>query len=196
MSYSQGDEETVILRHFGEKHDGRALDIGAYNGRLFSNTLALFELGWSGVCVEPSPRPFVDLLSLHSERPNVTVINAAIGETPGLMKFYDSGGDAVSTLDESHREKWQSSAKFTQMVVSVVTIRDLLDYVGRQWDFLSLDVEGKSAGMMLSFPLHECPALSCVVVEHDNKLPALRDFMDGHGFREEFVNAENVIFLR
>ena len=41
--YSQTDEERVILEHFAQRPSGRFLDIGAFDGRVFSNTLALAE---------------------------------------------------------------------------------------------------------------------------------------------------------
>ena len=55
--YSQNNEQTYILEAFAEKSDGRFLDIGAYDAKLLSNTRALYERGWSGVMVEPSPGP-------------------------------------------------------------------------------------------------------------------------------------------
>ena len=53
MSYSQNDEEKVILGWFRDKKKkvGRFLDVGAYTGLELSNTRALMEKGWSGVCV-------------------------------------------------------------------------------------------------------------------------------------------------
>jgi len=54
--FSQNDEEKHIVRFFRDKIDkGSFLDIGAYNGKAFSNTHRLALNGWSGVCLEPSP---------------------------------------------------------------------------------------------------------------------------------------------
>jgi hypothetical protein len=46
MNYSQNDEETHIINKFKDKTSGTFLDIGAFNGRCASNTLALAERGW------------------------------------------------------------------------------------------------------------------------------------------------------
>ena len=49
--YSQNNEEEIILNFFKEKK-GIFLDLGAYDGIGLSNTRALAEKGWKGVCVE------------------------------------------------------------------------------------------------------------------------------------------------
>ena len=60
-SYSQYDEQQYILAAL-EGEPGRFLDIGGYHPTDKSNTRALVELGWSGVIIEPSPGPFINLL--------------------------------------------------------------------------------------------------------------------------------------
>lgn len=66
MSYSQYEEEQHILKALGGRV-GTFMDIGAYHPMTFSNTRALFERGWSGVMVEPSPGPFMNLLMACSK---------------------------------------------------------------------------------------------------------------------------------
>lgn len=71
-NYSQYTEQAAILGAFGfdaeghghgpDKPDCRFLDIGAWHPTIFSNTRALIELGWSGVIIEPSPGPFINLM--------------------------------------------------------------------------------------------------------------------------------------
>jgi hypothetical protein len=60
--YSQFEEQDHILHAVQNITEGRFLDIGSWDAVTFSNTRALFELGWSGVMIEPSPGPFVELL--------------------------------------------------------------------------------------------------------------------------------------
>ncbi len=64
--YSQNDEERVILELVGDGK-GRFLDIGAFDGVMFSNTRALVERGWCGICVEPNPFTFLKLLKACEE---------------------------------------------------------------------------------------------------------------------------------
>merc|ERR1711920_999766 len=56
--YSQGDQDKWLARLFGTTYRGYYLDIGAHDGVIISNTQALDERGWQGVCVEPLPTNF------------------------------------------------------------------------------------------------------------------------------------------
>ncbi|USN99340.1 MAG: hypothetical protein H6810_01285 [Phycisphaeraceae bacterium] len=52
---SEWGEDLVALELFGWKHEGYYIEVGAYDGRRFSVTAALDELGWRGLLVEPVP---------------------------------------------------------------------------------------------------------------------------------------------
>ncbi len=78
--YSNFGEEAIIKKYmdqFGVKR-GYAVDIGASNGRCSSNTLALYEGGWSGLCIECDPLKFTTLSSNYQELPNVTLLRQRI----------------------------------------------------------------------------------------------------------------------
>ena len=53
MSYTQNNEEALILNHFTNRNpsDLTVLDIGANDGKTFSNSLKVIELGWHGLLV-------------------------------------------------------------------------------------------------------------------------------------------------
>ena len=76
VNYSQGGEQAAILEYFGEKRDGRFLDVGAFDFRGLSNVRALAERGWGGVLVEPDPQAFASLLVNlpRAEFPNVRAV--------------------------------------------------------------------------------------------------------------------------
>ena len=102
--YSQTDEEEHIVKYF-EGVTGKFLDIGAYNGVTFSNTRRLAELGWSGTCVEPSIKPFWDLMNLYRENEKIVICNCVISDSDKLHFFFDGGGDAISSFDQSLCER-------------------------------------------------------------------------------------------
>src|SRR5277367_3528293 len=93
--YSQNDEQRHILEAM-ESQVGRFLEIGAYDGHTFSNTMALVERGWSGVLVEPGVDAFKGLLEWHGKNEKLTLVHAAVGCNRGLVKFWNSA-DALST---------------------------------------------------------------------------------------------------
>lgn len=195
--YSQNDEQDHILSFFDGKPVGRQLDIGAYNGKVFSNSLALFERGWGGVCVEPSPQPFLDLLKLHGARPDIHLVQAAIAEKDEWLTFHDSGGDAISSLSLAHRVKWEAGYKcaFTPFQLRAVTMEQLLKKFGTDFQFINLDVEGTNLPLFRLLPLED-PALKLVCVEHDGHYDEMTRLASPHGFTQLTINGENLLLAR
>jgi FkbM family methyltransferase len=191
--YSQRDEEPHILGYFGS-NVGRFIDIGAYDGKSFSNTLALLERGWSGVMIEPSPSAFIGLLqntAPHADR--VTLLNVAVHATGGLIQFYDSGGDALSTFSQAHREKWAPIAKMRPMLVNALPIADLWDKF--RAEFINLDVEGYNWELFERLPwAWDC--LQMVCVEYDTHSAQMQALAAAHGFRLLHRTGENLILVR
>lgn len=199
MSYSQNREEEIIVQLFNaESRVGHFLDIGAYDGKTFSNTLRLVELGWSGVCVEPSPTVFPALLKLHADNPKIALVNCALAASNGLMEFYDSGGDAVSTTLTAHKTKWEAGygSHFSKMIVNAITYGDLFRKFGLNFDFINLDVEGVSADLFMLMPLQSLEQTRCLCVEHDGKMAEIQERAAQFGFTYVHHNGENVILYR
>ncbi len=195
--YSQNDEQTQILKFFEGKPIGRWMEIGAYNGRDFSNTLALAELGWGGVAVEPSPGPFLGLLKLHGQRSDIQIVQAAIAEKDEWLTFHDSGGDALSTLSAAHRMKWEVGQKvpFTPFQLRAVTMAQLLEKFGTDFAFISLDVEGTNLPLFKLLPF-AAPALKLICVEHDYKHDEMQSIAAAYGFTPLAINGENLLLSR
>lgn len=194
QNYSQNSEQQFILEHFNGKTDGRFLDIGAYQGTLFSNTRALAELGWSGVCIEPSPPAFWGLMQNYKGNTIVKLVNAALSyKDTGLIEFADSGGDAVSTTSASHEQLWSTARTFQHIYVNTVTIREIMRVFGDHYDFISLDVEGTNIEILQTIPLDIIqPSLICI--EHEGKFAEILDYCKG--YTEIHRNGENIILRK
>lgn len=193
MKHSQGDEEIFILKHFKDKPGGRFLDIGAYDGKTFSNTRALAEGGWHGVLVEPSPQCFIGLCKNYEGNNNVMLVNALIGKEPVLVKFYNSGG-AVATTDRNHYEKWSSIQQdFTTIYLPMLPVNELLKSVGFTFDFLSIDTEGMDFEILQQLePFAFCNA-SLICIEYGTHLDSIYSMLLSHGYKAIFHNEENLI---
>ena len=199
MAYSQHEEETVLVQALNaERCVGHFLDIGAYDGKTFSNTMRLVELGWSGVCVEPSPSVFPALLNLHAANPAIVCVNAAISAKGGFVEFYDSGGDALSTCHVPHRDKWRASfnVPFKKMLLYSITATQLFQQFGTNFDFINLDVEGISYELFMLMPLQILPSTKVLCIEHDGRIGELQEHVQRYGFGYVWHNNENVIFSR
>ncbi len=195
--YSQNREEEIIVGLFGQNEIGHFLDVGAYDGKTFSNTLRLSELGWSGVCVEPSPTVFPALLKLHRDNPKIVLVNAAVCPANGFIDFYDSGGDAVSTTLTAHKTKWESNkVQFAKMMIYGISFSELFRKFGASFDFINLDVEGMSAAMFDLLPLSILERTRCLCVEHDGKMEEIKEKASAFGFSYVWHSGENVILFR
>jgi len=196
--YSQKNEETAILAHFGTSA-GRLLDIGAWAPDTFSNTRALLDRGWSGVLVEPSPKPFVKLLEQHSSNPHVRLLNAAVTVNGGISPFYDSDGDALSSTNPAHVKKWATGkckVKFTEYAVLTISLNSLFDHYGFDFDFINIDVEGCSFELFERLPFARLTKTTCICVEHDERLTSVIQTGSQWGFRVLMNNDENAILER
>lgn len=196
--YSQNDEESHILSIFGEETPGHFLDIGAWNGKLLSNTYRLTELGWSGVCVEPSPTPFAELLKLHGGNDKIVLLNAAIMAQSGVVRFFDSNGDAISTTSTDHVKKWEAgyAVEYKPFLTHGLGIAQFFEHFGLGFDFLNLDVESANVELFGLMPFDLMPKLRCICVEHDGFHAEMADRVAPLGFTVVTVNAENLILKR
>ena len=191
--YSQNREQEIILNYFNNK-TGTCLDIGAYDGKTFSNVRALLEKGWNGVLIEADPE------NAHNCKRNTTelevkVLCAAVHPSmDGITRFFSSGGDMVGTTETEHAAKWSKDVKFTEILAPLVSVKTVFDTFGDVFDFISVDVEGISFELgMEIFERFKYAQMICI--EHDNKADELRVMALQNGFGKElFYNGENIIF--
>jgi FkbM family methyltransferase len=194
--YSQHDEEQHIVDRFGEDSSGRFLDIGAFDGKTFSNVRRLWELGWSGVLVEPNPSSFKSLMQNFpdGEGEKVDLVNVAIGADRGLMAFHASD-DAVSTLSEKHHAIWKDQAKYRKIHVCVVEVAHLIAVFPGPYRFINLDVEGMNFEILQQLPLDDL-ACECICVEYEDKGREILLWMAERQWKMVMKNGENYIFVR
>ncbi len=186
MSYSQGGEEEVLLAHFRGRR-GRLLDIGAYDGRTFSNSLALIEREWEAVLVEPSARAFDALMRTHAETPGVRLVQALVvpDASRRLCRFWQCP-DALSTTEDGNRETWErAGTEFSETWTPSVSVRRLLRFCGAAapFDFVTIDTEGTSGDVFRAL-MAEGAKPEVICVEHDGRdvsYPGyVRTFFDGN----------------
>lgn len=189
--HSQNNEEAVLLDYFGTC-GGRLLDIGAHDGVTFSNSRALIEKGWSGVLVEPAPEPFTALLRLYGGNPAVALVNAAVGAVGGLVTFHESHGDMVGSISDEHARLWSRAAKYRDYTLCAITPTQLLDFAGRRFDLINVDVEGGSADLFHALVAAGAYARAWCV-EYDGRGDELAAAGAAVGLRELARNAENII---
>lgn len=214
------------------------LDVGAFDGVTFSNSRALLERrnvfgepSWSGLLVEPCPGPAGRAARLYVDRPDVHVLIGALVARWGRGLSFEelrvafpnaadsehgADCDAVSTLDEKHRELWSRTiAHWGRVLVPAVSWQVLHTMcrrrLGRGPSVVSLDVEGTNGAalgaMVKEWFTHEDLALGrekpgesvrvlCVEKDVAGDSERYKGLLAPHGFRAEYESAENVVFRR
>ena len=140
------------------------------------------------------------MLKLYKDDNRVTVSNVAIvPNNPGWRTFYDSGGDAISSLDKSHADKWTAGyagTKFKPYDLFAVTVDQLFERYGTDFDMISLDVESTNRVLFEKIPFNALNKCKCIVVEHDGHAEWMKQHISGHGYAEVARNGENIILAR
>lgn len=195
--YSQNDEERVILDLFATQQSGHLLDIGAFDGKTFSNSLALIERGWSGVLVEPNPTSLKALIDLHGQNGKVQIIGGLVSPEPGLKKFFTCN-DAVSTTDEQFTELWKSAGvKFQPIWLPPVHPAEIV--YGHRFDFITVDVEDGTLPIIRSM-ISAFTQAKVVCVEHSvghhTIRKELQEIFLQLGFNLVHTTGENYIFAK
>jgi hypothetical protein len=205
-THSQYDEEQAILAYFDSavpranaatRHAAgehmRFLDIGAWDPKCFSNTRALFERGWGGVMIEPSPTPLLALLAEYGSEQRVRVFQAAMNTEPLGYIVMHMTADSVSTSDEASHEKWKTQVKFIgDLLVRVITWPEINNLFGG-FDFVNIDAEGISVDLFHAMLLSGQKPVCCCV-EHDGRLSELAAAATAVGYRLVYSNGTNAVF--
>lgn len=190
MSYSQNEEEKYILEAVGSQV-GTFLDIGAFDGKTFSNTLALIERGWGGMMVEPNPYAFISLMERHGRKKNIVLVQAIVGNSDCLKMLWVTR-DAVSTTEKERFEIWRDTAQFEAcVIVPQISISLLLGAP----EVVSIDTEGTSPSLFEAWPFETCrPKVFCV--EFDNSRDAIETVATAEKYRVVYSNDENLVLVR
>jgi FkbM family methyltransferase len=173
-----GQDKWVIEKIFPGVRDGFFLDVGSGHGTIGSNTKALEELGWTGICVDPFPT--------HMEgrtcRMEKVVVSSSAGQ---VVKFHTHSGlgGIADTLG-----KWKDEAEKSPAVeLTTVTLANVLANANAPpfIHFLSLDIEGAELEALRGVPFDKY-RFGAMAIEHNDEEPKRTDllkFLEERGYR-------------
>jgi len=201
--YSQfGQDKYLDMKIFKEKQNGFFLDIGAYDGVLFSNT-CFFEKnrGWSGICVEPDPETFEKLKS--SRRCDLE--NIAISSKTGELEFIKAKGNEVLSVlseycSEEHinriRNESGSDDEIKKIVVRSLNINEFLEARNiEKIDYLSIDVEGGEYDILKEIDFKKVE-IQIISTELNTSILRMIFLMSKRGFVFDRYVGADVIFVK
>lgn len=140
--------------------EGLYVDVGANDGLIVSNTAYFdLDLNWKGICIEPHPRAFSELVK---NRPNSINLNICISDEEGEVDFCAVNGYAemLSGIEKSyhpdHKLRIESEiqkhggnkeiVKISSKPLSQVLFENKISKV----DYLSIDTEGSEFQILKS----------------------------------------------
>jgi FkbM family methyltransferase len=208
--YSQNNEDEIVLNWFQQQpnfteNSYSLLDIGANDGKTFSNSLLLIENGFEAYLLEPST-VYSRCKELHTNNNSVYVYQVGIAEESGLIDFYESGSydghdkALLSCINPDEMKRWGNSVSFEKTEAQFFTFTDFLkEYKleNKKFDFISIDAEGMDWQILNQIDLSKS-CTQCICVEW-NSNPHIQflisEYCGKYGFREIHRNGENLIFV-
>jgi FkbM family methyltransferase len=194
--YSQNKEEEIILNHF-KNFKGTFLDLGAYDGVDLSNTRALTELGWAGVCIEPNPVIFERLCDNLKAFNKVIEYKFALG-TENKTITMQMNDSYYSTVKQSEVDRWRGAFKFESAEVQMIDFKSFLEFSKyKTFDFISIDCEGLDYEILEQINLDEVKCKMVCVETNSKDINKYINYISKFaGFNVIDINAENLIMSR
>jgi FkbM family methyltransferase len=186
----QAGQDLLAYLYFRGKKSGFFLDVGAHDGKTYSNTYILEQLGWQGACVEPLPGVFT--LLRQNRRCDCYQAAMASRSAPEAAFIHAVGVDTLSGLESDMacgHEDWivREGGRPERIAVRTITFPELMSHYPliRTIDFLSLDVEGAELGVLRTIDFGKYDfgliAVECIE-EKKGEGEALRAFMAENGY--------------
>jgi FkbM family methyltransferase len=210
VSYAGNLEDVIINRLFPQDR-GFFVDVGAADPIYGSNTWALYERGWSGIAIEPSPNICA---KIKAKRPRDICLNVAVGDADGEISFFQfGGGSAHSTCDRARADalRHELGQDMTEIKVPVRTLGSIFNEYARDRDIdlVSIDAEGAEAAILRGAQLERFrPKLILIeamdafrqvdVSQEASRILEQRDYVLGYedGLNKFFLAKEHDALLR
>ena len=164
-----GQDKWVLGKMFPGVHDGFFLDVGSGHGTIGSNTKALEELGWKGICVDPFPT--------YMEGRTCVMEKVVVSHSAGLVvKFHTHSGlgGIADTLG-----RWKAEAEKSPAVeLTTTTLEDVLTRNNAPpfIHFISLDIEGAELDALKGLPFDRY-RFGSMAIEHNDEEPKRSDLV-------------------
>jgi len=178
--------------------DDLCFDIGAHLG---NRTDAWDMLGAKIVAVEPQPKCMTYMKKRFKNKPNITLLEKAVGNKAGIATFHIS--EMTPTISTMSDKKWRrtiaedSSFKVSwnqRIEVKVVTLDQLIDQYGLP-AFCKIDVENYELEVLEGLS-HPVPALSLeFYTSHlENTIKCIERLESIANYEYNWTNAEKQTF--
>lgn len=198
-----GQDRFIAETLLAGKRNGVFVDVGAYDGETFSNTLHMERvLGWTGLAIEPQPRAF----QLLQTRRTCATANCCVADYTGDVEFLDLEGYAAmfsgmqENYDANHKARIRRDLRLhggdqhTIRVPCVPLMSLLLKHGLHDIDYMSIDTEGSEYAILSSIDFAAI-AIDVISVENNYGDRKFERLMRGAGYRMVALAGPDEIYV-
>jgi len=177
--YSQlGQDKWILGRVFPGVRDGYFVEIGAWDAEQDSNSKALEERGWTGVCVEPFPQNWMNR--------TCRLFQEAVYSRKGKTVRFHMGGQ-LGGIDETLGAYKPLISRTPFVELQTTTIADVLQRAAapRFIHYMSIDTEGSEFEILSALPFDQYQ-VGAFTIEHNFEEPKrsrIAELLLRHGYR-------------
>lgn len=195
--------EWIYCGVFGVRTEGTFVEIGAHDGKSWSNTYFLATLGWRGIYVEPVEHLWVRCVENHKDHPKVGVIRAMVGKGDTVRLWRNPNTDYLFTGNEKFAVLNQATAIYGEFsTLTLDTILDVNEYpIG--FDLLVIDVEGMETDVLEGFNCGMWLPKMVIIETHElnpnaemaERTEYINQYFHSRGYMKIYTSAINTIFV-
>jgi FkbM family methyltransferase len=155
---------------------------------------------WSGILLEPQPRPAAQLRELYRENDRIVVLEAALDRQPGKRSLFTVDCDefpkwagGMASFDRTHIVRnsylfptFNADTMISEIAVDCVSFDSVLEHVGsNRIDLLQIDAEGADGFVLSLFPFDR---MQPAIIHWESKnmtksqQEATLEMLRGHGY--------------
>jgi FkbM family methyltransferase len=183
---SEHAQDGYVDNYFNGMRHGFYVEVGAHVGFTKSNTFFFhFARGWSGVCIEPNPQLYPQLVANRASKTCIC-FPYAIDSYSGESSFIpaDFWGRLEERIDERDIADFYQDTGQKRVVVPVRTLQQVLDTIHpniTHVDYLSIDTEGNDLNVLKGI---DWSRMSFGIIEAENKHEDnnIRDYLTERGY--------------
>ena len=192
-SYSQYDQEELVLKYFNNKKDGVFIELGGLDGIRHSNTFILEKkYNWSGLIIEPSPSLYKELIINRNVHTENILVGDKIQENIDFLYIEDKTKYiGLQGIVENYHPIHLTSAmqelnnkSYKILKLNMVTLQQLSDkHTISKVDYLSLDVEGSELKVLegIDFAKLDIKLIGVEINYNDDK-NAIYEILNKNGY--------------
>jgi FkbM family methyltransferase len=193
--YSQFGEQAMVAALLANQKEGTYIDIGAHDGIECSNTRFLWEAGWKGVMVEPTPKRFFKMAENYPER--IVPLQYAVSDHNGEVLFHD----CVNDIDGRSSFDIVPGLETSDIYVKVLTWNNLLSEIKKNnpefkeadVKVLSIDTEGQDLLILKQINFAVVRPL-VVVIEESGQFKGIDEVLTQAGYELKYRTMANLIY--